>query len=408
MKRNSRYATGVCFLGGLFVLFQFLLQGSVSLMVPQLKSDLCLDQVGIGFLSSSFLYPYIILQIPSGIIVDKIGIKRTLIASTFLLSLSTLSFSLANNEIIADLSRVMMGIASAPGVVCAMCLAANWFSQKYFALIAGLIEMLGMFGGALGDILLSESISHYGWRYSVFLCALFSVILLLLIIFFVKDKPKDTPTETYKDDDNNTLYFGSIFKSKNLWFSALYGGCIFAIITTFASLWAIPFYQHLYHTHQTAAHITALIFFGAGLGAVLSGFLSARIGKIKPIMAIFSLLSVILFSLILISPLNVVLGGIMSLLLGISVGAYVLPFALIKRIVPQNSRGIAMGFTNMSVIIIGALCLPLVGLILKKLTSLNINGCVIADTSIYQIALSPLVLGLLIALTVSLFIQENA
>ncbi|TNF65628.1 MAG: MFS transporter [Gammaproteobacteria bacterium] len=412
MKKNSRYAAGVCFLGGLFVLFQFLLQGSVSLMVPELKTDLCIDQIGIGFLSSSFLYPYIILQIPAGIIVDKLGIRKTLTASTLLLVFATFGFALSYNEPTADLARIIMGIASAPGVVCAMCLAANWFSKKYFALVAGFIEMLGMFGGALGDMLLSASVREYGWRHSILFCTIFSIILFLLIVFFVKDNPKShTHEHDLKNDceiakEQSKLYFAAIFKSKDIWLSCLYGGAIFAIITAFASLWSIPFFNHLYGS-KVAAHITACVFLGAGFGTVFSGWLSSKLGAIKPVMILFSIVSLILFLLILYIPLNAILAGLISFLLGLSIGAYVLPFALIKRLVPESARGVAMGFTNMSVIIIGAIFLPLIGSLLKTLTAINDHGCVIADTSIYQIAFIPLTVGLLAAIILALFIREK-
>ncbi|MCF6765229.1 MFS transporter [Thiotrichales bacterium 19S3-7] len=412
MKKNSLYAAGVCFLGGLFVLFQFLLQGSVSLMVSELKTDLCIDQIGIGFLSSSFLYPYIILQIPAGIIVDKLGVRRTLVASTLLLIFATFGFALSYDAPTADLARMMMGIASAPGVVCAMCLAANWFSKKYFPLVAGFIEMLGMFGGALGDILLSISVKDYGWRYTILFCSIFSIILFLLIVFFVKDKP--TPhqhdisfqSECSFAKEQSKLYFAAIFKSKDIWLSCLYGGAIFAVITAFASLWSIPFFNHLYNS-KASAHITAFIFIGAGFGTIFSGWLSAKLGAIKPVMVIFSILALILFVIILYLPLNTITASVISFLLGLMIGAYVLPFALIKRLVPESSRGVAMGFTNMSVIIIGAIFLPLIGGLLKTLTAVNSQGCVIADTTIYQIAFIPLTVGLLAAVILALFIREN-
>ena len=68
----------IIFLGGMFVLYQFLLQGSTSLMVPQLMEDLCINLTQIGFLSAAFFYPYVLLQIPAGILADKYGARNVL------------------------------------------------------------------------------------------------------------------------------------------------------------------------------------------------------------------------------------------------------------------------------------------------------------------------------------------
>jgi MFS family permease len=178
----------IIFLGGMFVLYQFLLQGSTSLMVPQLMEDLCINLTQIGFLSAAFFYPYVLLQIPAGILADKYGARNVLIASTLLLVLGTLWFALSGSLLTAFSSRIFMGVASAPGVACAMCLGAKWYPKK-FALVAGMFEMMGMIGGALGDYLLSESLTRFSAAYTMGFCAAAGFVLLILIIIFVKNGP---------------------------------------------------------------------------------------------------------------------------------------------------------------------------------------------------------------------------
>ena len=57
----------------LFVLFQMVLQTFPSVMREGLVVDLSLNDAGFGGLSSSFYYPYILLQIPAGIMVARFG-----------------------------------------------------------------------------------------------------------------------------------------------------------------------------------------------------------------------------------------------------------------------------------------------------------------------------------------------
>ena len=57
---KSLFAYGVC---AMFVALQFMLQGSISLMVLEFQHAFGMDMAGIGLLSSCFFYPYVFMQI---------------------------------------------------------------------------------------------------------------------------------------------------------------------------------------------------------------------------------------------------------------------------------------------------------------------------------------------------------
>ena len=53
--------------------------------------------------------------------------------------------------VVAEATRILMGLGAAPTVVCAMTLAAQWFPANRFPLLAALTEMAGMTGAAVGQ-----------------------------------------------------------------------------------------------------------------------------------------------------------------------------------------------------------------------------------------------------------------
>ncbi len=57
-------------LGSILGLFTFLLQGSPSVMIPQLMQTYEINVIQIGVLTSSFFYTYIVMQVPAGMLVD--------------------------------------------------------------------------------------------------------------------------------------------------------------------------------------------------------------------------------------------------------------------------------------------------------------------------------------------------
>src|SRR5262249_59068262 len=61
---------------GLFVFYQLILQSLPSVIRSGLVVDFSLTDAGFGALSSSFYYPYMLLQIPAGPVVRPVGSPR--------------------------------------------------------------------------------------------------------------------------------------------------------------------------------------------------------------------------------------------------------------------------------------------------------------------------------------------
>nr|WP_119342621.1 MFS transporter [Facilibium subflavum] len=407
-NRHTILAAWICFLGGFFVLYQFLLQGSTSLMVPELMSNLCLNLTQIGFLSSAFFYPYILLQIPSGYLADKLGPKNTLFISTLILAISTLAFSFSEGFLTANTSRIIMGIASAPGVACAMCLAARWF-PKQFTIIAGLIEMMGMLGGAAGDYFLDIFIHDYGWRTAMIICAGIGFTLAALILIFVRNKDKHclSSGQNQKPCHHHTMaHFMLLLKNPEVWKHCLFGGLIFTVVSAFSSLWSIGFLQTYFPTYKAdAAFATAFIFIGAATGAGVSGWLANKFGY-KTVMQCFSVTTLIVFIILLYIPISFFLANILLFILGLGAGAYILAFGSIERLVHPDAQGIAMGFTNMIIIGLGGpLLQPLIGWMLSWYQ--NAYSCHVNTEGSFQMALSPILISLIIATLLSFLVKRK-
>lgn len=394
----------------LFVLYQFLLQTSTSVMVPQLMCDLQVSLPQVGILSAAFFYPYVILQIPAGLLVDRIGPRRTLMISLLICMIAAGLFSLSHSNTLALLSRMLMGIASAPAVVCAMCLAAKWFPARQFGLLAGIVESLGMVGGALGQYLLSHVVEWLSWRWAMGLSAVVAIFLLLAVILLVRDHSGQGESINHGDLEQQVLSIWSslklAIKLPQLWLSCIYIGLMFAIVSAFAALWAVPFIMNQYHTSSTlAATGGAIIFIGVAIGAALAGALADRLGRCKPVMLMFALIATVLMTVVLYVPMGLAWKVLVLFALGIAVGAYVLPFAIVKKLTPPHIHGVSLALTNMIGILLGApLLQPLIGWMMG---SEKLHYCSILPVTNYQFALSPLVVVLALAVFVACFIRES-
>ena len=147
---------------------------------------------------------------------------------------------------------------------------------------------------------------------------------------------------------------------------------------------------------STAALVSAMIFIGTAVGAPTWGWLSDRYGGRRPIMAIGTIMSLISMLLFLyLSHVSLAWMYVLFLTLGFGCAVYVLPFAIVSRIMPLPVKGTAMGFINMLCIVIGA---PLLQPISGWLLELHHDGD-------YHLALSVFPMALALGLLVILFIK---
>ena len=112
-------------LAALFGLYTFLLQGSPSVMIPQLMKTYQIDVVKIGVLTSSFFYTYILMQVPAGMLVDLWGPRRILKIGFLICSIAVGWFALSGHFWEGQVSRMVMGLVTAPAIISAFCLGSS-------------------------------------------------------------------------------------------------------------------------------------------------------------------------------------------------------------------------------------------------------------------------------------------
>lgn len=390
------------FVASLAGLYQFVLQTSSSVMINDLGNAFSLNSFGVSLLSSSFFYTYLICQIPAGILIDYFKPRRTIFICQAILAIACISFATSTTVWGAVFSRICMGFFCAPTIVAALYLVARTLPEKYFSLVAGLTETMGMLGGVAGEALLARSVIHFGWRHTMMILASVAVLMAILAWLFIRDTVRieaNTPVaEKHILQDLKALLL-----KPQAWINGLFCGFTFSLVAAFGAFWCIPFLMHLYGVSLShAADASSMIFVGAAIGAPTVGWLSDRFQNRRVFMFTWSLMAASLFLLILYGKHTSLTWNFLWLfLLGFFSGVYLLPFSVMRDITPINIRGSAMGYINMMCIIIGSpLLQPLIGWILHAHAQITLQA--------YQNALLVFPCSLVIAALLALGVHEEA
>ena len=359
----------IWFLAAAFFFCEYFARVDAGVMLDQLMQTFHASATAIGYLGAFFYYPYIVMQIPVGLLVDKYGPRRWLAAAALVSAVGSAFFAFAYVISIAELGRFMVGLGSAFAFVSAVKLATIWFDNKRLGLLVGLTQGAGMLGAAFGTGVFSLLVMHWGWRGAMNSVALVLFVFALLIYWLVKDKRDDSKHSSYAVDNikhSIGYHLQLVLSSKQSWFNALYAGFLYAPTAALGEFWGVSFFHHMYSfSIQQSGLLMGAIFIGWAVGGPCMGWLSDRIMCRKPLMLLSVLSSLMLLSLLFFGS-HWSYHALLCLMFfyGVSNTGVALAYAVAGELHGPSVVGMSVAFTNMASILIGALLQPVIGLLL--------------------------------------------
>lgn len=410
----------ICALGAMFYSYEYLLRISPSVMEPALREHFNLSAAGFGYLSAFYYYAYVPMQLPVGILLDRYGPRILLTFACLICVLGTFMFASTQIFWIAAIGRFLVGLGSAFAFVGVLKLATIWLPEDRLALVSGLTSALGTVGAMVGDNLLGLMVVQIGWIETVDFTAYFGIGLVFVLWFGIRDKKgHQAHAGTIANFKRSMVDFRIIMRNKQMWINGLYGCLVYLPTTVFAELWGISYLQVAHGmTQEMAALTNSLLFFGFTLGAPLLGFISDRIKRRKLPMAVgASGAALIMLVLLYVPGLSITTINILMFFLGLLYSAQCIVFAVSRELSPNEAAGTAMSMTNMVVMLGAMLFQPLIGHLLdlslsQHAVSLSVKHATAEKLQLYtagdyQMALSIIPIGIIIAAFLTLFLKET-
>ncbi|MFE7775473.1 nitrate/nitrite transporter [Streptomyces sp. NPDC057445] len=136
------------------------------------------------------LLVYAGMQIPVGLMVDRLGTKKVLTLGVVLFTAGQLGFALSPSYGTALASRALLGCGDAMTFISVLRLGSRWFPARRGPLIAQIAALFGMAGNLVSTIVVSRMLHGLGWTATFAGSALAGVIVLVLLLLFLKDHPE--------------------------------------------------------------------------------------------------------------------------------------------------------------------------------------------------------------------------
>lgn len=395
-------------LGAAFYLFAYFQRVSPSVMTDSLMREFGVTAASLGNLSAFYFYPYALLQIPLGLMIDRIGPGRLMIGAAVLSAAGAAVFSTTQSLEMAAFGRFLIGAGSSVSWVGALTLAVLWLPPQRFAMVSGLTLLVGLCGAALGQAPLAALIEVVGWRTAILWSAGFIGLVALGMMLLLRQSPAHAPRATAPTGVLQGLKM--VARVRNTWMVSVYTIFMVTPMAAFAGLWGVPYAMEAYGLSRPAAGATmSLMLIGWGIGGPIAGWVSDSLKRRKSVMLSGPVILLAVWSAILGIP-DLPLTALRVLLFvgGLFSGVSIINFAITRESNRPEVSGLAMGIINTAGMGASALMLPFIGFLLDLgWDGAMREGVRVYDLATYRGAFLTFAIGMGIAILAGLLLRET-
>jgi len=385
-----------------------------AVVAAEMMRDLTAGGALMGLLGAAYFYPYALMQLPSGLLADSWGARKTISLFMCLAATGSLVFALAPSVGWAIAGRSLVGVGVAMLFVSTLKVLTEWFDPREFATMTGYLFVVGGIGSLASAAPLAWFSNWFGWRMVFVGIAGFTLMLAILVWLVVRDRPDPEGLGVQCCDAGSsrqavTLWAGvrTVLACRHFWPLAVWFFALCAIFFSFGGLWGGPYLQHVYAMDRAAAgSVLSMLSVGMIIGSPLLTWLSNRVFKArKPVLVLCSILSCLITLILVLWTAELTVGLLMTLCL--CMGAFtsavvVIGFAATKELFPISIAGTSIGLVNLFPFVGGAVMQPLLGTVLEN--GGKVDG--IFTVTAYRQAFVVLLGCALVALVASLVVRE--
>ncbi len=359
---------GICWAAYVVIFMQRL---SIGPLAPFLKEDLNLTSTQVGFFISAIGIGFAAVALPSGWLVDRLGIRWILaigeiIGGIFVACLFYMS-SFMYGLVMMTLAGLGMGCIL-PATTKAI---LQWFPTKERATVMGFKQTGVNIGGIASAATLPALALAAGWRYGFLSTGLLAVVLAVASVILYRDPPPliGASNAGATKSSASKVPLRDIFKNRDIWALMLAGmflnGVEFAVTTYFV----LYLQDTLLFSVVAAGFLLALLNSSGAFGKPLSGLASDFIFKGGRKKALIFMAAVMAISCVMLAFLRTGAQTWLIIIIAVvfgftAIGWAGLELTLVAEFAGRERAGIVTGANAVFLMIASIVATPLFGYIL--------------------------------------------
>lgn len=176
---------------GFGVMVNYFDRVNVSVAEQALHVEFGITSVQFGYLLSAYSWTYALCQLPSGVLLDRYGVRLVGSISSFLWGIATFAAAAATGLVSFYAARLLLGVGEAPTFPGNAKAVGLWFPEAERSLATAFFDSAAKFGPAIGVPVFGLLLIEFGWRASFAATGLLSVVYFLAFYAFYRSPRED-------------------------------------------------------------------------------------------------------------------------------------------------------------------------------------------------------------------------
>jgi MFS family permease len=337
---------------GAYVASQFYRVANAAI-APELMAELSLSAEAMGGITGLFFLSFAAAQIPTGILLDRYGARRTMAALFGVAVLGAITFAMADGGAGLAIGRILLGLGCAAGLMGSMVVIARWYPEARFASLTAMLFVVGGGGTLLATTPLAWAVEGIGWRGAFLAMAGLTGVFAVLLLLIVRDTPPGQVEAGNKGESWTEILAGlhAVIANRQLWLVSAIQFVSYATVLSVVGLWGGPYLADVHGLDGVSRGNVLLAMNVAVLAGVsLYGQLDRHAGSRKWLIVAGALITAAILALLAVLEKPEFWLATVLLLLFATIGSYVmLNHAHARAILPDHLIGRGLTFQNLAV-----------------------------------------------------------
>ena len=248
----------------------------------------------VALLGSAYFYSYVLMQIPSGLMADRYGVRSLVSVFLLIAALGAFLIGLGESWNTVLIGRVLIGLGLGAMYIPMLKVLAVWFKKNEFASLNGIILAVGNAGAIASATPLAILSDAIGWQDVFIFLAITTLILAVMCYVIIRNHPSEKgymsieeiiSNETGVSVSDSTSAKVSmksglmtvVTSGRKFWAPAIAYFLLYGTLMTYEGLWAGTYFNNAYDFEYNSSWMITAVGIGMIIGAPLAGLMSDRV-----------------------------------------------------------------------------------------------------------------------------------
>lgn len=367
----------------IFYAYQFIMRVMPNIMIEDIMQQYHMDAAVFGQYSGIYYIGYVLMHLPIGIMLDRIGPKKVMTGCMLLIVLGLLPVVLSDNWIYPIMGRFLIGMGSSAAILGVFKIIRMSFAEKHFSRMLSFSVTIGLLGAIYGGGPVAQMCEVLGYKMVIQIFAGLGIILAGITYFIIPQVASNKQGTVISD-------IKTVFTNRSLLAVCFFAGLLVGPIEGFADVWGAEFLKQEYGFDSVATgYLTSLIYVGMCFGGPVLGIITEKTGRYLDSIIGAGLVMLVVFIALVAGWLTVSTMTVGFLLVGISCIYQVLAIYKASTYVPENVAGLATAVANMIIMSFGYVFHSVIGFVINVSSEAGV-----AQAFVYGISVIPITLGI--------------